>query len=211
MFTPDSTAFLAALKANNNRDWFQAHKAQYDAALRLPAKAFSTALEAELSHKYDTTTTAKLFRINRDLRFSRDKTPYNTHMHMSFADPATGAAWMVGLEIDRLVIGYGVFAFDKHQLARWRAAVAGPNGLALETALSRFLEQKFRLSEPELKRVPSPYKKDHPRAELLRCKGIAAWQDLPLGDAFGEAAPARLSGQLSAFDPLRSWMRDHMR
>lgn len=85
-------------------------------------------MEGQLSDRYDVSVTAKLYRINRDLCFSKDKTPYNTHIHISFPDPAAKAAWMIGFETDRLVLGDGAFAFDPKRLAQGREQVSGRQG-----------------------------------------------------------------------------------
>lgn len=202
MFDAETIRFLADLAANNDRGWFQENKARYEAHLKAPAAAFATSLAALLTDRYGVDASARIFRIHRDLRFSKDKTPYNTHVHVSFSDPTAGAAWMVGLEVDRLVLGYGAFALAGVRLDRWRAAVAGPAG---EGLLADLRSLPLRLDPPELKRVPAPYEGDHPTAELLRRKGLAVWlADLPAEAAFGEDAPARLIERLAILDPVRS-------
>lgn len=206
MFNQETVSFLADLKDHNDRDWFQSQKQRYEVHVKTASKTFAASLEGRLSDRYDVSVTAKLYRINRDLRFSKDKTPYNTHIHISFPDPAAKAAWMIGLETDRLVLGYGAFAFDPKRLARWREQVSGPARERLQGALD---ELEVRLEPPELKRTPAPYAADHPASALLRRKGFAVWlPDMPTEAAFGEDAPARLLERLAALDPVRSWFVD---
>ena len=211
MFSKETTVFLQDLKADNTRAWFTQNKARYTSHVKDAAKAFCDDLTPRLAVQYNTDVTAKIFRIHRDLRFSKDKTPYNTHVHISLSDAATGAAWMFGLQPDELVIGYGLFAFDKQRLARWRDVVAGPAGDTLSDLIQEAQNAGLRLSEPDLKRVPSPHPADHQNAILLRQKGIAVWQDgLALVQAMGATAGAEISHALRVFDPIRNWMVEHL-
>ncbi len=181
-FDTDAIAFLEDLNANNNREWFTANKARYDTSLRRPATAFSEQICDHLRDLTGTPYRHKLFRINRDLRFSRDKTPYNTHLHLSFTpdlDRASPPVWMFGLGLDYLTVGCGVFGFDKTGLEHYRSRVAGPEGAAIARTVDDLAAAGFRLPAPELKRVPAPHDADHPRAMLLRRKGLIAWHDFP--------------------------------
>lgn len=90
-FTPDLFRFLTRLKRNNNRDWFQAHKDEYENSARLPALRFITDFAAPLSEispylvADPRSSRGSMFRIYRDTRFSADKRPYKTHVAMRFS------------------------------------------------------------------------------------------------------------------------------
>lgn len=203
LFSPETIRFLNDLKAHNDRDWFQSQKRRYETHVKAASIDFAASFGELLSARYGVSVTAKLYRINRDLRFSKDKTPYNAHIHMSFIDPATQAAWMVGLETDRLVLGFGAFSFDSARLERWRKRVAGPGSERLFNILKGV---NVRLDPPDLKRAPSPYPADHPAADLLRRKGFAVWlDDVSVETALGESAPAQLLEELRPLDPVRAW------
>lgn len=178
-FPPETLDFLTALRANNERDWFAGNKAVYERAVKRPAEDFCRAMSARLDELAGLTHRSKIFRIHRDVRFSRDKTPYNTHLHISFT-PQTDAApqpgWYLGLEPGYLTAGVGTFTFEKGALDAFRARVAGADGEKLQQLIER-LPDGIRLSEPELKRVPQPYPADHPRAGFLQRKSLAAWID----------------------------------
>ena len=118
MFSAETLHFLTDLRSNNSRDWFQANRARYDAHVAGAAQGFGDALAAELQRLAGRPVTPKLFRLHRDLRFSKDKTPYNAHVHMSFS--AGGPfAWLVGIDPGGLVLGYGALGFDAALLGRW--------------------------------------------------------------------------------------------
>ncbi|WP_337847925.1 DUF2461 family protein [Sphingomonas sp.] len=93
--------------------------------------------------------------------------------------------------------GAGVFTFSAPRLDRWRALVAAPEGASVAALIDRLRAEEVRFGEPELKRVPAPYAADHPRADLLRCKGLAAWIDgLASKTASGIAGPANCAAAL---------------
>ncbi len=206
MFDAETLRFLAELKAQNTRDWFAANRARFEAHVAAPAQAFLTAFAAELTRQTGAPVSGKLYRLHRDIRFSRDKTPYNAHVHLGFAEPERPFGWLVGLEPGRLSIGYGTLAFPAPLLDRWRDAVAGPGGAALAQILDALQAGGMRLDPPELKRVPAPLDPAHPQGALLRRKSLALWHDtLPPEDAFGADAPQRLADSLARVAPLRGW------
>lgn len=185
-FTAQTLTFLSNLAANNNREWFADNKKTYETAVKIPAKQFFAAMVAAWEAEFGTPYNSKIFRIHRDIRFSRDKTPYNTHIRMSFTPSSSGdntPAWMMGIEMDHLVLGMGLFGFDKDGLIRFRDRVAGKPGERLAVELEELAEQGLRIGEPDLKRVPPGYDKNHERAALLRHKSLTVWQDYPDADA----------------------------
>ena len=88
--------FLDALKANNNRDWFAENKARFEDDVKVPALALADQITAGLAALTGERQKAKLFRIHRDLRFSKDKTPYNTHIHIAWSDAKAASAIRCG-------------------------------------------------------------------------------------------------------------------
>lgn len=176
-FLPETTAFLKDLKANNTRDWFQANKGVYEKVLRDPAKHFCTTMTGHLADFTGLPHGSKTFRIHRDLRFSKDKTPYNTHLHISFAaiDMPEAPQWFFGLEIDRLVLGTGLFAFSPGTLAAYRNALSGTAGDRLAELLGRLREKGAHVSDAELKKVPRGFPANHRHGDLLRRKSLAVW------------------------------------
>jgi uncharacterized protein (TIGR02453 family) len=191
----DTIDFLGRLRVNNDRQWFEAHRTDYDAHVKRPGEAFASALAGQLEAATGEPHDCRIFRIHRDVRFSKDKTPYNAHLHISFSPDGGckegGPAWMFGLDPDGLTLGAGIFAFSAPRLDRWRAMVATPDGGPVAALIEQLGAEQVRVSEPELKRVPAPYPADHPRAELLRRKGLTAWIDgLRSDTAFADAGPS---------------------
>ncbi len=197
----DARRFLAELAENNDRAWFQQNKGRYDSTLKRPAERLLADIGGWLEKQQDAPVRAKLFRPHRDVRFSEDKTPYHTHLHMMWS-LQDGRGWMLGIARDYASAGAGIMGFDADGLERWREAVAGADGEALDALLQ---EAGWRLPEPELKRVPPPYPADHPQGALLRRKGLLAWQD-NLDAALEHDPRAALQDSFAAFSPLMAWL-----
>lgn len=198
----DARAFLGELADNNTRAWFQANKARYEARLRGPSLALLDRVSAAWGRQIGASLSPKLFRPHRDVRFSKDKTPYHTHLHMLWGE-ANGPAWFLGIAPGYVTAGGGWMGFDRDRLERWRAAAAGSDGAELQRLLSGF---PGRIDPPELKRVPAPYDKDHANGDLLRRKSFALWRDIESDASTLGLEPATLA----AFTSVRPLL-DHLR
>lgn len=195
LLSRDTVDFLGRLGANNDRQWFEAHRADYETHVKRPGEAFAQALASQLDAATGEAHEYRIFRIHRDVRFSKDKRPYNAHLHISFSPEGGckegGPAWMFGLDPGGLTLGAGIFAFSAPRLDNWRALVAAPEGASVAELIDGLHAEKVRVGKPELKRVPAPYPADHPRADLLRRKGLTAWIDgLASETAFATAGPS---------------------
>lgn len=198
---PDARAFLSELAAQNTRDWFTARKSDYDSYLKRPAEKLLADMARWMEGTQGHAVRTKLFRPHRDVRFSEDKTPYHTHLHMMWSLP-DGRAWMLGISPDYATFGAGVMGFEAGQLDRYRAKVAGPEG---ETLAAMVADRDWRIDPPALKRVPAPYSADHPREALLRHKGLVAWHD-GLEDALTADPEALLRAEIEDRAPLMDWL-----
>lgn len=208
-FTPQAVTFLNGLKANNDRDWFADHKADYELYVKDATVAFTRLMVEGLDGLTGAAHQSKIFRIYRDVRFAKDKSPYKAYQHVLFAagdHRQTSSAWFFGLEPDRLVLGAGKFTFEGEGLVRYRDAVAGPRGAELAQIVDGLQGQGARLNEPQLKRVPSGYDKEHPRADLLRRKGLALWIDLDVGLATEGDLVATCLEAFERLRPLVEWL-----
>jgi uncharacterized protein (TIGR02453 family) len=186
-FPPEGIQFLADLAANNNREWFQANKNTYQEQLLKPAQRFVLALGERLQEisstiRYDTATngTGSLMRIYRDVRFSKDKTPYKTNISMSFWQGPGKKTAHPGFFIRFEVGGGGIFVgqhgFAGPVLAAYRDAVDDEKmGQELEDALALVKSRgDFEIGGAHFKRVPRGYDADQPRANLLKYNGLWA-------------------------------------
>lgn len=193
-FPTEGIEFLKNLKCNNNRDWFQENKKLFKTSLEEPAKAFLAEMSDELVVLTNHPMGGKIFRIYRDVRFGKDKTPYNTHIRMSFMCQdskkkvcGSQPAFHFSLGPDKVTIGLGNFEFSKDGLLSYQAAVASDKtGKKLEATMTDMILQGFRIESPEYKRVPRGFDPNHPRGDLLRRKGLTVWNDSVLPKELSE-------------------------
>ncbi|MEO1638191.1 MAG: DUF2461 domain-containing protein [Pseudomonadota bacterium] len=199
---PDTRAFMKKLNADNTRDWWQDNKATYDAKMKAPAQALLDQLTDPLAKLADAPIKSKLFRPHRDVRFSKDKTPYNTHLHMMWqpdTDAPQNPVFFFGIGLDYITAGAGIMGFDKAVLTNWRKMVDLDTDRIM--GIVKAIEDKgFAVREPELKRVPSPFDKEHPAGHLLRMKSVTAGREL----AADAKLPDALMDSYAALWPLNA-------
>jgi uncharacterized protein (TIGR02453 family) len=196
----DALDFYEGLEVDNSKAYWTEHKAVYETAVYAPMTALLADLAAEFGE-------GKIFRPYRDVRFSADKTPYKT------AIAATVGSGYVHLSADGLMAAAGMYHLAHDQLERYRRAVAdGATGPQLEQFIGSLEKTKINVHGTEaLKTVPKGYPKDHPRASLLRYKGLIATKDWPAGAWLGTAtAKKRVVDLLRAARPLCGWLDEHV-
>jgi uncharacterized protein (TIGR02453 family) len=193
--------FFDGLEADNSKSYWQEHRATYDGAVKAPMDS----LLAELSGEFGP---ARTFRPYRDVRFSADKTPYKTNIAASLA-----AGGYVELSVSGLAAGSGYWHMATDQLVRFRESVADDViGGELEATLKALQRKGIEaIAIDSLKTAPRGYPKDHPRIELLRRKGLAAWQQWPVAPWLGTAkAKDRVVTFLRAAKPVLTWLDTHV-
>ncbi|AUG80168.1 hypothetical protein CFP65_5466 [Kitasatospora sp. MMS16-BH015] len=193
--------FYEGLEADNSKTYWSAHRSVYDESVHAPLADLLDLLEDEFGP-------GKIFRPNRDVRFSADKSPYKTHVGGYLE-----SGGYIQLSADGLACGNGYYQLATDQLARYRAAVAEDvSGRELErvvTAVEKAGPQV--VGRDALKTAPRGYPKDHPRIELLRYKGLIAWQEWEPAKWLGTAKAAdRVTGFLRASMPLKDWLDGHV-
>jgi uncharacterized protein (TIGR02453 family) len=195
--------FYKELEDNNNREWWQEHKDSYEALVREPF----TLLLAELEPRFGP---GKIFRPNRDIRFSQDKSPYKTAQG-AFASIQEGVGYYLQISAEGLLAGGGYHSHTPAQLARYRNSVdASGTGESLRHIVEAVGAAGFTLEGEKLKTVPRGYPQEHPRAELLKHKSLSAATDL--GQPAWLATPAAAQEIAALWDELRplvDWVGRH--
>ncbi len=186
-FPPEALKFLRTLKKNNDREWFQAHKEQFETVLRDPMLHLLGRINDSLmkfAPDYVTEPSKAIFRIYRDTRFSKDKTPYKTHLAAVFSHRALprnqGAGFYFQVAADKVGIGGGIYAPPPDLLRRIRDHVAehyAQYQKAIREVNARKIAGAFE-GQP-LTRVPKSYSPEHPAADLLKCRSLFFYADLP--------------------------------
>ncbi len=181
----DANAFFAELAQNNRRDWYEENKTRYVEGVKKPAEFFLSLIAEDLARITGDPMKPKLFRIHRDVRFSKDKTPYNTHLHLMWS-PVDGHTltprWFFGMGEGYFMLGLGVIGLQGEGLTRFRSFIDA-QGDALTDALEAAAKAGgARLSDwgpAPLKRVPKPYAPDHPHGDLLKRKSLTVSAEMP--------------------------------
>jgi uncharacterized protein (TIGR02453 family) len=192
--------FYDGLEADNSRTYWQAHKDVYETCVYEPMAA----LLAELEPDHGET---KIYRPYRDLRFSRDKTPYKTACGAHVGDG------YVQFSAAGLAAGTGMYVMSPGQLDRYRSAVAADwSGAQLEDVIAGLAKQGIDVhGRDSLKSAPRGYAADHPRIELLRHKGLVAWKEWPVEPWLATAAAKQeVADFLIASRPLNDWLAQHV-
>jgi uncharacterized protein (TIGR02453 family) len=198
--------FFEELAADNTRDWWHAHRAWYDADVRGPLELMLEDLAGEFGE-------AKVFRPNRDTRFSKDKTPYKTAAGAVVGTPYDGQSLYVQVSADGLMTGGGVFHGATDQLARLRAAIDDDGtGAELEAILAAITGRKGQVgARDQVKTAPRGYRADHPRIELLRYKGLIGWYDhAPRTWMQTAEARTRVAEDWRSLAPLNAWLAENV-
>ena len=183
-FGPELFDFLADLRANNDREWFQANKGRYEQRVKEPLLRFIEDFEPYLhsiSEHFVADARANggsMFRIYRDVRFSKDKTPYKTQAAVHFRHEAGKSAHAPGFYLhlapDEVFAGVGLWRPDSAALGRIRdRIVADAAGWENAVGASAFVEE-FDLAGDSLKRPPKGFDPEHPRIEDLKRKDHVA-------------------------------------
>lgn len=208
--------FLKKLKANNNRDWFEANRPQYEQA-KAEFEAFLTEVVAgvkKFDKGIDPALTAKqcLFRINRDVRFSKDKSPYKTNMGASIAPggrKSTIAGYYLHLEPGKSFLAGGVYMPEPPQLQAIRQEL-DYNGEPLLKILKSAAFKKYYKGIDEdgkLARAPKGYDESHPLIDLLKNKHFIVSHSLTDTQILDPKVITHIVGGMKAMHPFLEYLR----
>ncbi len=219
-FTTAALRFLRGLGKNNNKEWFEEHRAEYEAELREPMRDLVGEMNARFGSfapEIGGDPKRSMFRINRDIRFSKDKSPYKTHaacwFHHRRATSRVGseadagsAGFYFHLEPGKSFVGGGLWMPPRPQLNRLRDAIArDPAGF---DGVARGLTKRFGgLSEEAvLKRMPRGFSEDHAGAKWLRYQSFVSGRPVTDAQVTDAKLPALLAKEFQGLLPLVRWL-----
>jgi len=219
-FPPETTEFLAALAKNNSKEWFDAHRSDYDDFWVAPAKAFVVAAGEALQELAPVEAQPKvngsIFRVNRDMRFSADKRPYKDHLDFWFWEGERKSA-VSGfyMRITPVAVGVGVGAhrFDKDRLAIYRTAVADSrSGKSLLEAVTSLERAKIEVKGEHYKKLPRGFETDDEfTARMLRYNALWTGEDAAAPKVLNSSR--FVSWAMSRWTkaaPLHGWLVDNL-
>jgi uncharacterized protein (TIGR02453 family) len=229
-FRPEAIQFLADLAANNDRAWFQPRKAEYERLLKEPLEAFVAAVGERLDARgvpILADPARSPFRIYRDVRFSKDKSPYKTNVGAGFPwiedGPPAGRGRRVSgergetssqgrraaggyfhFQPGEMFIGGGMYHVEKPLIDAWRRAVVDRNEEVHEAIDDPDFLAFFGPvnGHEQLRRVPPGYPPDHPDAHLLRFKDVVFGRRLSDAEALSPGLPDLVAEGFEAAVPV---------
>jgi uncharacterized protein (TIGR02453 family) len=218
-FPEEMITFFEDLKKNNRKEWFDAHRKEYERFVMDPARDFVL----EMGEKLRTIAPGinavpkvnhSLFRINRDTRFSKDKIPYKVNLGIWFWEGARKRMECSGFYFHfgggRMMLGAGMYLFSPELLKAYREAVVHKvHGKRLAKAVSEVSGKGYLIGVKHYKKVPRGLDGDHERSEFLLHKGLTAMkeQEIP-GEFFSGAIIDHAFSSFKDMSPIHEWLRD---
>jgi uncharacterized protein (TIGR02453 family) len=220
-FPAHTLQFLSRLERNNSKEWFEANRDLYEAGYVAPARDFVEAFGPRLRKisptvKYEAKISGSIARINRDVRFSRDKRPYKNHLDLWFWHGEKRGwdrpGFFLRITPDRLFLGTGMHELEGKVLDDFRAAVlADRPGRALVAAIGEVKAAgRYEIGGASRKTVPRGYDAAHKRAGFLLHEGLYAGVDLPSGAATAPGFADTAYGHFAVTWPISKWLLDEV-
>ena len=204
-FGPGAIDWFRGLAADNSKAYFEATRPTWEGDVRDPLERLLEEFGEELGGP------VRLFRPNRDVRFSKDKSPYKTHTYGYVSVPDTESGLYISIGAAGLDAGSGYWQMAADQLARFRAAVDGSAGAALAEAVERLQASGLELWGDALKTAPRGFAKDHPHIHLLRMKDLLAGAQLdPAGTLDGRRPKDFARSVWDRSRAVMAWMDAHV-
>ena len=207
MLALDVFPFLKNLKENNNREWFKANKNEHDSA-RSAVVHFSSAIFETLNNE-NQLDKHKVFRIYRDVRFSKNKTPYKTHFGVSFhrQKPSFRGGYYLHLEPGASFIGAGFWGPNKDDLFRIRKEIEMDHEYFSQMANQEDLIKNWdKMQGEQLKTAPKGFERDHPGIEYLRHKQFVFIKEIPDALLFDRKFEQLMVDHFNAIRPFLNYI-----
>jgi uncharacterized protein (TIGR02453 family) len=219
-FSPAALRFFRQLARHNDKRWFEANRDTYEQSVREPMRELIEEMDARFMRfapEIGGDPKRSMFRINRDIRFSKDKSPYKTNagcwFHHRKASGRVGgeadegsAGFYFHLEPGKSLVAAGLWMPPRPQLNRLRAAIAeNPESFI---RMTRALPKRFGGLDDSamLKRMPRGYAEDHPAAQWLRCQSFTSGRALTDAQVSSAKLPATLAREFEGLLPLVRWL-----
>lgn len=183
-FSSQGMTFLKRLEKNNNRDWFHENQSDYEDLIRTPALNFIDDMENDLTHlsphflAISKKVGGSLMRVHRDVRFSKDKSPYKTNIGIQFrhemGKDVHAPGFYVHIAPDECFVGVGIWRPDSTALGKIRDAIIERDTTWLAAVNDKKFKRNYALSGESLKNAPRGYDKEHPLIDDLKRKDFIA-------------------------------------
>jgi uncharacterized protein (TIGR02453 family) len=216
-FSKKGIGFLKKLKRNNNREWFDRHKSEYEELVRFPMQCLIGSLRphfAKFAPDFDLNPKKSIFRIYRDVRFSHDKTPYKTHVAAHFVlggkpKGFLGSGYYLQIEPGECYIGGGIYVPDGDQLKKIRSAIAKHGDTFLKIVENKNFKKSFSpFHWQQLQRIPKGYSEYHTMAGWLKYKQFFVGVSWPETKCYKDSFVDDIAEVCETIAPLVNFLND---
>lgn len=219
-FGEGAITFLRGLERNNKTSWFEKHRGEWESELLNPARSFITTLGPRLKEiapriQFEPKIGGSIFRMNRDARFSKDKSPFHPHLDLWLWEGPNrgweGSGFFFRLKSNELIVGAGRHQIGGPALSRYRKAVGGKPGIRLSAIADSLREKGWRIGEVTLKKVPAGFPSDHERADLLRHGALFAELASPVPEELTRKSfVGWCEERFAQAAPVHAWIMEHV-
>jgi uncharacterized protein (TIGR02453 family) len=219
-FPESGLTFLRGLSRNNDRDWFESNRAVFDGEMVPAMLSWCSDLAARLADAmprlvFVPRVGGSLYRLNRDIRFSRDKRPYKTHVAALLwegGEKHDAPAVYLHVAPDEVIFGGGLYLFEEGRLDRFRKLLRDAAAAErLRAAVAEAERHGLVAAGEKLLRVPRGFDPEGPDAELSKHKGLIVSKTVKPGPwLFSQEALDRSEAAARAYAPLHAWLRDEL-
>jgi uncharacterized protein (TIGR02453 family) len=215
-FTKDTLTFLKDIQKNNNKAWFEAHRHEYEAYILEPSRRFVVEMGEHLQALVPNINAiakinGSLFRIFRDIRLSKDKTPLKSRIGIIFwrgsGKRLQSASFYLHFSPDELLVASGIRGFSKDSLMGYRAYIAIEKNARALAEIKEHLEAKgYHFPAPHYKRFPRGFDKEMPYAHLSLYAAMFAYKTLPSEMIYHDTIIEKLYEMYEEMLPLFEWI-----
>lgn len=220
-FTKDTVKYFSRLEKNNNKKWFEEHREELEQHVMEPARIFvmhmgdnlrEIAPDIQAIPQID----KSIFRLHRDVRFSKNKAPYKTNLGIFFwegpAKKMECPGFYIGIEPKLFFVGLGMYMFTPEQIKKFREIVSDVSKAEELTKIIKSLKKKsYKINEPHLKQVPRGFDKEYKYVDLLKFNGLYAfYENKNLDELLNSDQVKFLFKKFKDMLPLHSWFLDNM-
>ncbi len=185
--TKETVRYFARLEKNNNREWFDSHRDELEQNVMEPARVLVMVMGDTLREilpdiQAIPSVDKSIFRLHRDVRFSKNKAPYKTNLGIFLwegpAKKMECSGFYIGIEPKLFFVGFGMYMFTPEQIKKFRETVYNPDNAGELTNIIKQLKKKgYKINEPHLKQVPRGFDKEYKYADLLKYNGLYAFYE----------------------------------
>ena len=216
-FPKSAVEFLTWLKRNNKKDWFESHREEFQNLVLEPAQEFVVVLGEILRTIVPgiiaiPKTDKSIFRLHRDVRFSKDKSPYKTNLGLFFWEGTKKKMECSGfyfhLEPDQFFIGNGIYLFTDELMKKYREVISNPiKAKELDAIIKKLKKKGYGIGGKYYKQVPRGLDKEYPYAEYFLHNGLYAYDDsFPLKELYKQDLVKYSFRKFKEMLPIHQWL-----